>query len=107
LIQKKQKIKTTSMLPRSLPVLHAFFAVRYFVPHITQKAKPAFPPALACTCCQGLRFFEASSQSVEQLRMKSGKTMMALCVMAEHSGFLLKRRVRASDSGVKRQQPRF
>jgi hypothetical protein len=32
LIQKvTKKIKTTSMLPRSLPVLHAFFAVRYFV----------------------------------------------------------------------------
>ena len=41
------------MLPRSLPVLHAFFAVRYFVPHSTQKAKPAFPPPLARTCCQG------------------------------------------------------
>jgi hypothetical protein len=38
LIQKvTKKIKTTSMLPRSLPVLHAFFAARYFVPHITQK----------------------------------------------------------------------
>ena len=32
------------MLPPALPVLHAFFAVRYFVSHITQKAKPAFPP---------------------------------------------------------------
>jgi hypothetical protein len=38
LIQKvTKKIKPTSTLPRSLPVLHAFFAVRYFVPHITQK----------------------------------------------------------------------
>jgi hypothetical protein len=53
LIQKvTKKIKTTSMLPRSLPVLYAFFAVRYFVPHSTQKAKPAFPPALARSCCQ-------------------------------------------------------
>ena len=32
------------MLPRALPVLYAFFAVRHFVPHITQKAKPSFPP---------------------------------------------------------------
>jgi hypothetical protein len=46
------------MLPRSLPVLYAFFAARYFVPHITQKAKPAFPPALARTCCQGRRSFD-------------------------------------------------
>jgi hypothetical protein len=44
------------MLPRSLPVLYAFFAVRYFVSHITQKAKPSFPPALARTCCQGHAF---------------------------------------------------
>jgi hypothetical protein len=44
------------MLPRSLLVLYAFFAVQHFVLHITQKAKPAFPPALARTCCQGLRF---------------------------------------------------
>jgi hypothetical protein len=32
-----------------------------------------------------------SPPSVEQLRMKAGKTMVALCVMAGHSGFLLKR----------------
>ncbi len=88
------------MLPRSLPVLHAFFAVRYFVPYITQKAKPAFPPALARPCCQGRRFFLPSS--VEQLRMKSGKTMMALCVMAGHSRFLQKRKGQVhSDSSVK------
>jgi hypothetical protein len=59
LIQKvTKKIKTTSMLPRSLPVLHAFFAVRYFVPHITQKAKPTFPPALARPCCQAHTLFD-------------------------------------------------
>jgi len=27
-----KKVKTTRMLPPALPVLHAFFAVRYFVP---------------------------------------------------------------------------
>jgi len=39
LIQKvTKKIKATRMLPRSLPVLHAFFAVRELrFPHITQK----------------------------------------------------------------------
>jgi hypothetical protein len=30
--------------------------------------------------------------SVEQLRMKAGKTMVALCVMAGHSRFLQKRK---------------
>jgi hypothetical protein len=44
LTQKNQKVKTTRMLPRSLPVLYAFFAVRYLVSHIIQKAKPGFPP---------------------------------------------------------------
>ncbi|WP_157682255.1 hypothetical protein [Mucilaginibacter mallensis] len=73
-----------------------------FVPHITQKAKPAFPPALARPCCQGPRFFyhgsfkalsfgegwaRLLSLSVEQLRMKSGKTIVALC-MAGHRKFL-------------------
>jgi hypothetical protein len=56
LIQKVAKNQDNKYASTPLPVLHTFFAVRYFVPHITQKAKPAFPPALARTCCQGLRF---------------------------------------------------
>jgi hypothetical protein len=45
--------------------------------------------------------------SVEQLRVKSGKTMVGLSV-AGHSRFLQKRKGQVcSDSGVKIWQPRF
>jgi hypothetical protein len=40
--------------------------------------------------------------SVEELRAKAGKTMVALCVMAGHSKFLQKRGKRASEARGKK-----
>jgi hypothetical protein len=37
--------------------LFSLFGTSYL--HITQKAKPAFPPALARTCCQGQPAFDS------------------------------------------------
>ncbi|SDT41505.1 hypothetical protein SAMN05216490_3397 [Mucilaginibacter mallensis] len=103
LIQKvTKKIKTTRMLLRSLPVLHAFFAVRHIRAFTSHKKLNrhsrlyAGPPLLS-----GPMLFLFFFLSVEQLRAKSGKTMVALCV-AGHSRFLLKRKGQvSSDSRVK------
>jgi hypothetical protein len=76
-----------------------------FVPHITQKAKPSFPPLRwPALVVRAYALFNSGSfkvlyinkvflsPSVEQLRMKAGKTMVALNAMAGHSRFLQKRK---------------
>jgi len=85
--QKSQDNKDASTLPAGSSRFFRCSNTSYF--HITQKAKPAFPPlrwpALVVRS-HAFSFFP----SVEQLRMKSGKTMAALCAMAGHSRFLQK-----------------
>ena len=89
------------MLPRSLPVLHAFFAVSVLCTFTAHKKLNRHSrlhwPALVVRADA----FFSLPPSVEQLRAKSGKTMVALSV-AGHSRFLQqgKGQVR-SDSRVK------
>jgi len=97
LIQKvTKKIKTTRMLLRSLPVLHAFFAVpalRTFTLHKKPNRHSrhyAGPPLLSGPTLfdyETLRLFFLFP-SVEELQVKSGKTMVAFSAMAGHSRFL-------------------
>jgi len=91
------------MLPPALPVLHAFFAVAVLRTFTSPKKLNrhsrhyAGPPLLS-----GPALFLFPSLSVEQLRLKSGKTMVALSVMAGHSRFLQKGKGQVrSDSRVK------